>query len=90
MSTPYTRIAQRLIAPNDTNGNPRRLWVIYLFAENARRDAFLVPRYIIEEGYSGEPDLCGAVRLTDVRVTPAEYNSWVREAKRSGNYISRA
>jgi hypothetical protein len=30
------------------------------------------------------------VRLTDVRVTPAEYNSWVREAKRSGNYISRA
>ena len=59
------RYYQHLSTTNDTNGNPRRLWMIYNVNGNVIR--------VIDEGYSGRPDT-QARELMPVNISPKEYN----------------
>lgn len=49
-------ITQRVTAPNDTSGNPRRGWIIYAIGTNGAQS-----RYFVTEGYSGELSLSDAL-----------------------------
>jgi hypothetical protein len=80
---------QRLAAPNDRNGNPRRLWVIC-----AQKSIDLITVAVLTEGYKGRTvvskwfdDHPNAVpfRLTlpYINVTATEYRDWVRLARES-------
>jgi hypothetical protein len=61
---------QRLSATNDTNGNPRRVWVVY-------GDAGFLHGTIMtarDEAYGGQPQEFRTIpRLPDLEITPAEY-----------------
>jgi hypothetical protein len=78
-------IFQHLRAPNDRNGNPRRLWVLY-----DKNTGGVIQ--VIEEGYGGRPKDCdarhidGAVEVSPICIDVTEYNTWRREAKRTGIY----
>jgi hypothetical protein len=80
-------IFQHLCAPNDRNGNPRRLWVLY---SKGTGDVFEV----INEGYGGRPTVCDARRVktatevAQIQISTKEYNNWCREAKRLGIYYT--
>ncbi len=70
-------LTQNLRAPNDTNGNPRRLWVIY----NTETGEIVSVR---DEGYRGRPDrtaMAELVELPSVEIAASEYRAWVRLAK---------
>jgi hypothetical protein len=61
---------QRLSATNDTNGNPRRVWVVYGETEGFY-SSIVTAR---DEGYSGRPsEFAFLVRLPDLEITPGEY-----------------
>lgn len=66
------KMVQRLKAPHDTNGNPRRVFVIY--AENgAILDA-------VDEGYAGTPNwVRDLVQLPEFSVTATEYREILRD-----------
>lgn len=68
-------VALRIDAPNDTNGNPRRGWLVF-DANTGKTIAF------IDEGYQGERALrlrySAAVSLGSVNVKPAEYRFHLR------------
>lgn len=64
---------QQLRTKHDTNGNPRRVWVLY----NARGEAIRVA----DEGYAGDPFRgIVAVQLPSITVTPREYRDWIKRA----------
>lgn len=71
-------VMQRLRAPNDTNGNPRRLIVVYDL------DSAGDPAAIIDEGYAGSgpgrmfEEGFGSVRISlpDVEISATEYRRW--------------
>jgi hypothetical protein len=61
---------QRLSATNDTNGNPRRVWVVY------GDDGFLHGSIMTarDENYGGQPlEFRTIPRLPDLDITQAEY-----------------
>ena len=67
-------ILQRLKTTNDTNGNPRCVWIAY------RHDGGVAA--VRDEGYAGRPRDWDEsdrkpVELAEIVVTPAEYRSWV-------------
>ena len=65
------RIVQHLSAKNDTNGNPRRLYMAYN-SETLELEA------IWDEGYRGVPSpIRGLPRLPEVKITPKEYRDWL-------------
>lgn len=67
------KLVQRIMANNDKNGNPRRLWVVY--TQSAWSNNYVVD-VVIDEGYEGAPDLIKKYpELPSVWVTPSEYNS---------------
>lgn len=72
-------ICQRINTTHDTNGNPRRLWVLYQI------EAYTVnpmPRAVISEGYSGRPESCrGIPELPNINVSPSEYRVWMKLGK---------
>lgn len=74
-------LAQNLRCVNDTNGNPRRVWVGW------NMDARVVA--VQDEGYSGRPDWLGAaVELTSVSITPGEYREWMaRIENETGRFV---
>lgn len=80
-------IFQKLGTTNDSNGNPRRLWVLYNKSDgNVHK--------VIEEGYGGRPAECdcrrpGMVEVASVEITPREYNSWKKAAKDRHIYKAR-
>lgn len=77
-----TRIYQHYLAPNDTNGNPRRLWVVYEVGNLASSDLYIAE--VIDEGYGGRPEkLNGVPCVPPVDVSTGEYNAMVRFAKAS-------
>ena len=64
---------QRWKAPNDTNGNPRRVFLVF-DAEGNVLD-------VIDEGYAGRPGwLRGLIQLPDVHCFAHEYRDWLRQA----------
>lgn len=73
-------LAQRLSAPNDTNGNPRRIHVSYS-ATGAIID-------IADEGYAGTPDWAVPLSaLPTINITPGEYRDWIKRIEhRTGRY----
>lgn len=59
------RAYQHMSAKNDSNGNPRRLWMVY-----EGKDF-----YAIDEGYNGRPKcLADYVELIPVNISPADYH----------------
>jgi len=73
MATPT--MVQHLRTTNDTNGNPRRIYLL-MTAEGTVTRA-------IDEGYGNPPSEYGIlVQLPSVNITPAEYR---RTLKRWGN-----
>lgn len=78
---------QRLVAQNDRNGNPRRLWVLY---EKQTGNTAKV----IEEGYAGRPEECdarrpGMVELPEIEITNRFFATLRRDATRVGIYEGR-
>lgn len=68
------KMYQHLSAPNDTNGNPRRCFVI--MGEDAR------VLDVIDEGYAGAPRwIRDLVQLPGMRITATEYRDWLRTGK---------
>ncbi len=69
MSTP--KFCQHLRAPNDPNGNPQRLYVVYDDAGDVLE--------VIDEGYRGLPKALRDIKhLPDVQIPRSEYHEWKR------------
>ena len=69
---PIPKFCQHLRAPNDTNGNPRRCYVVY--------DDNGGVLDVIDEGYSGLPKaLRNIAHLPDIEVEAKTYREWVKE-----------
>ena len=70
------KFIQHLIAPNDANGNPRRVFLVL--------DAFGVPTHVIDEGLRGRgalvlvPELKIYTELPEIETTPAFRRSLLR------------
>lgn len=76
------KVYQHVRTKNDTNGNPRRLYVEY---DLSSRQAKVVG--VWEEGYSDRPrHLNGAVELLTVNVEPKYYRHMVKTAKANQKY----
>jgi hypothetical protein len=73
-------IKQQLRTTNDTNGNPRRVWVLYR-VEDERYFPEVVA--VADEGYAGDPFREVRAALPSIMVTPTEYRAW---RKREGDY----
>lgn len=74
-------VALRLIAPHDSNGNPRRGWAV--LDENGSVIRF------VEEGYTGPRVLATAgfgevVRGPEINVTAMEFRAWIRADRERG------
>lgn len=66
------KFCQHLRADNDTNGNPRRLYVVYDERGNVLQ--------VIDEGYRGLPkELHDIDHLPDVEISGKTYREWLRE-----------
>ena len=67
---------------NDTNGNPRRGWIIY--GADGAAEAFVDEGYDGTEAlwrYSREYQLGAHIPATDrINVPPSEYNRWAKAA----------
>lgn len=77
------KIAIRLNAGHDVNGNPRRVFVV-IDPKHGVIDA-------IDEGYEGEAGLKRAHRITssaDFMTTPGEYRGLLREAEETRRMMS--
>lgn len=71
-----TKVFQHVKAPNDTNGNPRRCFVIYDL------DSGRGITEVIDEGYSGRPiRLRDMYELANVNVSAREYRSFIAIGK---------
>lgn len=71
-----TKAYQQLKAPNDRNGNPRRLWMIYEFETLPDNDVDIVvasKTYAIDEGYRGMPAEARGLEIPAINITLAEY-----------------
>lgn len=68
------KLTQRLMTDNDKNGNPRRVWVVYVqsnFSSNFSIEA------VYDEGYGGRPkDLDKMPELPTVWIHPSEYKTY--------------
>lgn len=83
------KIVQHVKTKNDSNGNPRRLFVFYSRRNMVAKHLDMVK--VIEEGYSGRPgEADKAFELPPVNVSPAEYREFVRAAKVDGVYVERS
>jgi len=70
--TNHATMYQHLNAGNTTNGNPRRVFVLYA----ANGDIVQA----IDEGYRGTPAECrGLVQLPGFDIKPAEYRTLLRK-----------
>jgi len=72
-----------LCAKNDSNGNPRRLWIKI---DIKTGETVL----IADEGYRGQPDEMVGSRIyygLTIEITPAEYRARVAWAKKQGIYL---
>lgn len=74
---------QHLRTTNDTNGNPRRAWVVY-----GANGAIV---RINDEGYNGRAavrglEVAGIPELDPVEVTPKTYNALRRHAMWAGEF----
>ena len=83
---------QHLKAPNDTNGNPRRLYVVYSLMETGpieKHELIPVLTAVFNEGYRGLPkELKGLSELYPVFVSATEYRNHVKLGKKLGVYQS--
>lgn len=62
---------QRFNAGNDTNGNPRRVFVVYSSGGTVLDT--------IDEGYAGAPQWVRQLhQLPDVRCSVSEYRDWLK------------
>lgn len=70
---------QHLRAPNDRNGNPRRLYVFYKTDEDGDTQGYASLVRVHDEGYAGRPLhlLEGAIELPSVGISASEYRDWL-------------
>jgi len=69
------RFYQHLRAPNDSNGNPRRLFVVYETTDQDEIQKYISTVAIHDEGYGGIPDeLKDVPSIGSVEITAREYN----------------
>ena len=82
------RVYQHQRHTNDTNGNPRRLWVVFeLDTRKPGGTGLLVAVY--NEGYRDRPQaLHDLAELPSVSITPREYRDTIRHAKAAGFWES--
>ena len=78
------RLYQHQRATNDSNGNPRRLYVGWRTrCEHGARWGEIVA--VHDEGYRGRPGtLNGAYELTPATITPGDYREMIRHADAAG------
>lgn len=77
---------QHLRAPNDPNGNPRRVYVIMRLHAGDRYGGWAHILAVLDEGYSGVQAVDGAgygprsgmVELPSIDVSPATYREWIK------------
>ena len=80
------KVYQHLRAPNDSNGNPRRLWAIYEVASRSVTSRIVK---VIDEGYGGRPDCVRKlVELPSIDITLGDYKEWIRVAKSEGVFVN--
>jgi len=67
------KVVQRVSTTNDTNGNPRRLWVVYRLSIGGNS---FVHDSIYDEGYSGKPvEVQTILSIPEVFVSPSEWKA---------------
>lgn len=82
-------VAVKLSTKNDTNGNPRRLWIVTAIGdgENAPKSERVG---IIIEGYEGRSALLksfpNAIEMQEIEVQPTEYRRWLQVKKSDDAY----
>jgi hypothetical protein len=65
---------QQLRAPNDTNGNPRRLWVVY------HQDGTVAE--VVDEGYGNRPKYLSTLPdLGSIDIAGKEYRAFISLGK---------
>lgn len=74
-------IAIKISTTNDTNGNPRRGWLIYQDASRGGSMGFDLIAFV-DENYAGNAALTraypDATEITSLQVTPGEYREAMR------------
>ena len=80
------KVVQKLVAPNDRNGNPRRLWVVYQVGK--KQEATYV-EIVIDDGYRGRPDEAMNIpELSNIDISSGTYEEWIRYAKGHGIWVA--
>lgn len=80
------RVYQHIKAPNDSNGNPRRLYIVYEVSLTEPQGADVVA--VFEEAYMGIPAaLKSMASLYPVSVAVSEYNGFIKLGKSKGVYF---
>lgn len=73
-----TMFVQWIKAPNDSNGNPRRAFVIYAIHEDDY-SGYTVIVDVIDDGYQGQPQWVRKLPHADsVKVSVAEYKRYLK------------
>jgi len=81
-----TLIIQKLCASHDVNGNPRRVWAVYMPEDG---EGLLIDA--VDEGYDGKPrDLCGehVVELPSVVGTASEDEETLRRGRYGREHLA--
>ena len=68
---------QHLKAPNNRQGNPRRLFILY--------DTFGEVSKVYDEGYTGKPLVSYSAELPEINIPASEYvylRRWAKEANK--------
>lgn len=84
---------QHLKTTNDSNGNPRRLYVVYeASVSDAYANRFAEVVQVVDEGYGGtawldtyhNPRNIPMVELPSINISVAEYREWLAFGKADG------
>jgi hypothetical protein len=75
------QVTQQLRAPNDVNGNPRRVWMVYEISDVEQLGwARVVAAY--DEGYAGTPrEVRELTELPSVEVSATEYKLALKQGR---------
>ena len=83
-------VYQHQRATNNANGNPRRLWRVWMIEPgDGLTDRYGLTVAIVDEGYGNFPRdrFPGAVELASVNITGPEYSQTIRRAREAGTLV---
>lgn len=79
------QVATKISTTNDTNGNPRRLWIINEIVVDGIHAPHSNRVGIVEEGYRGNGALYeafpNAITAEQINVSPSEYKQYIKEKR---------